>query len=125
MPEETQTSPDFNLLRKPLSRFADTLGKYTGQMVKTTKGLTGISKVDKTKLDDTSQDTRQPDVDSDQYPRVSRKSAIDTNLTSIVGTPPDGSEQPLTQNKPKPTMASKAVNRVKDTYKNIVSSQRS
>ena len=136
MPEDTQTPPDFNLLRKPLSRFADTLGKYTGQMVKTTKGLTGISKVDTKAITGTIQDTRQPSIDSGQYPQISKKPTYGAALTlpeqstskseasEKRPTTVDISEKKPPVGKDKPTMASKSINRVNDTYKNIISSQK-
>ena len=117
MPDETtsdtETLPDFNLLRKPISSLAETLDKLTVTATAAVKSLSRIVDIDVSKLkQDPGSDSREPAIATSEYPRVEKPLNTTSPIASSISTqtsetPPVSKESPQVNQSSEPVKVEK------------------
>jgi len=132
---EGQPAPDFNLLRKSLSRLAKNFDLLNKASLKTTKSLSKIAEVNVDKLQETSQqtDTRVPAVAPSDYPSLQKNNNTSSPVVTTVQSQTTSSSDAAVTDKAKndtepkkpsakpPTFITKMTERLRDTFENVTS----
>ena len=140
---DSEVLPDYNLLRKTLSRLVDNFDTLNQTVVETTKTISKISKIDADRIQsqETVTDTRVPAVAPEDYPVIEKNTSLGSPVIKTVQsqttTQPvstnakQGVENEQTKNthsnegkpaKP-PTFISKITEKLKDTFENVTTQQ--
>lgn len=148
--KKQEVLPDYNLLRKPLSKLSKDLKSLNKTVVKVTKSLTGITKIDLDKLEtplNNNVDSRVPATAPEDYPALSKtpiSSPVISTIQSQTSSPQvepvkpadNGDKQsnnvidtkkspPNSEKSPAkpPTFISKVTEKLRDTLENVTSKE--